>query len=445
MFYRLAIGAAAAFVLALGAFGLLARGGGGTPATAAPAPELPLPSAGTDQRIASLQDIVRARPREARGYVLLAGAYAQKLRETGDAQLYGKAERLLATALELDPSDPEALTQRGSLALSRHDFRAALRDARAARRAAPDLDRPFGVLVDALIELGRYDQAGAALQEMVDRKPDVASYARVSYWRELHGDLAGARRAMVLAIGAGSGSPEGAAYLGAQLSHLDLVRGRTAQAERAARAALHGFPGHPAAEAALARAQAARGRLPAAITRLRRLVARLPLPEHVIALGELEIAAGRPAAGRRDLALIGAQRRLLASSGVDMDAELAVFEADHGSPRRGVAHGRREWAAAASARSARRAVLLGRRAWASAPSVRSADALGWALTRAGRAEEGLRWARRALMLGSRDPSFLAHAGLAARATGDRAAARRLLTAARRSPALPPLLRREVER
>ena len=425
MLHRLAIGAAAAFVLALGAFGLLARGGGGTSAAVALAPQLPPPSAGVDQRIAALQGAVRARPRQAQGHVLLAGAYAEKLRQNGDAQLYGKAERLLARALELAPSDPGALTQRGALALSRHDFHAALRDARAARRAAPELDRPFGVLVDALIELGRYDQAGAALQEMVDRKPGVASYARVSYWRELHGDLPGARRAMVLAIGAGNGTPEGAAYLGAQLSHLDLLRGRTRLAERAARAALHRFPGHPAAEAALARAHAARGRLPMAIARLRALVARLPLPEHAIALGELEIAAGRRAAGERDLGLVDAQRRLLAATGVDTDAELALFEADHGSPRRGVA--------------------LGRRAWAAAPSVRSADALGWALTRAGRPREGLRWARRALALGSRDPSFLAHAGLAARAAGDREAAERLLGAARRSPALPPLLGREVQR
>jgi hypothetical protein len=69
--------------------------------------------------------------------------------------------------------------------------------------------------------------------------------------------------------------------------------------------------------------------------------------------------------------------------------------------------------------------------------VRSADALGWALTRSGRRAEGLRWARRALALGSRDPAFLAHAALA----GDGAAR----AAALRSPALSPLLRRELGR
>ena len=133
---------------------------------------------------------------------------------------------------------------------------------------------------------------------------------------------------------------------------------------------------------------------------------RLPLPEHVIALGEAELAAGRVAAGRRDLALVGAEQQLLSAAGVDTDVELAIFEADHGDPRR--------------------AVALARRGWAQAPSVRAADALGWALTRAGEPREGLRWARRALRLGSLDPLWRAHAGLSAVAAGGREEGRRQL-------------------
>ena len=105
-----------------------------------------------------------------------------------------------AAALELAPRNAAALTERGALELSRHDFRGGLRDAPAARRLAPDGRKPFGVLVDALVELGRYGQAERALQEMVDRKPDLAAYARVSYFRELHGDLDGARDALRAAV-----------------------------------------------------------------------------------------------------------------------------------------------------------------------------------------------------------------------------------------------------
>ncbi len=366
-------------------------------------PDAPRPGATTDQRIAILQATVRAQPTRADGYTLLAGAYRQKVRETGDATFYAKADRLTARALRLAPGDPAALTERAALEASRHDFRGALRDALAARRAAPAVDKPFGVLVDALVELGRYRAAGTALQQMVDRRPDLAAYARVSYFRELHGDLRGAAAAMRLAVSAGSGTAENTASVQALLGDLELARGRVDAAALAYRQALALVPRYAAADAGLARVEAARGDLPAAIRRLSGVVARLPLPQYVVALGETELAAGRRADARRDLALVGAEQRLLATNGVNTDVDLALFEADHGSPAR--------------------AVALGRRAWAQAPSVRSADALGWALTRAGRPREGLRWAHRALRLHSRDTMFLYHAGMTARAAGDRAAAR----------------------
>jgi len=420
MTHRVLITAAASFAIALGAFGLLARGGGPDRHAAAsrPAlPSLPPPSASTDERIAALQRTVRAQPRVAAGYTVLAGAYAQKVRETGDASFYNRADGALRRALQIDPGDAGALTQRGALQLSRHDFRGGLRDALLARRIAPQVDKPFGVLVDAMVELGRYGAAGRALQQMVDRKPDLAAYTRVSYFRELHGDLRGARSALVLASSAGGAAAENVAYVDTLLSHVDLLRGRLDLAEREAREALARFPGYAAADAALARVQLARGDMGGAIARLRGVVARLPLPEHVIALGEAQQAAGHVRAARRTFALVGAERRLLSSAGVNTDVELALFEADHGSPRR--------------------AIALGRAAWAAAPSVRSADALGWALTRSGRRSQGLRWARRALRLGSADPAFLAHAGVA----GDA----RARAAALRSRALPPLLREELTR
>jgi tetratricopeptide (TPR) repeat protein len=373
------------------------------------APDAPRPGASTDERIRALQAAVRAHPRSAGGYVLLAGAYRQKVRETGDGAYYAKAGGLLHRALALAPGDAGALTERAALELSRHDFRAGLRDALAARRAAPDVAKPFGALVDALVELGRYGPAARALQRMVDRRPDLAAYARVSYFRELHGDIPGAIVAMRLAVSAGGGVPENTAYAQALLGDLELARGRRATAAAAYRQALGLVPGHPAAEAGLARVQVARGDLDGAIRRLSRLVGRLPFPQYVVALGEAELAAGRAAAAARHLALVPVEQRLLAARGVNTDAELALFEADHGSPRR--------------------AVAPARSAWAAAPSVRSADALGWALTRSGDARSGVRWARRALRLGSRDAMFLYHAGMAARAAGERSAARRWLAGA----------------
>ena len=214
---------------------------------------------------------------------------------------------------------------------------------------------------------------------------------------------------MQRAVSAGGPVPENIAYVQALLGGLELERGRLGAARRAFDAALHAMPDYAPAAAGRARLAAATGDLPDAIARWRRVVNRLPLPEYVVGLGEAELAAGRRADGRRDLELVRAQVALLDGAGVNTDSELAIFEADHGSPLRGVG--------------------LARAAWRNAPSIRSADALGWALTRAGRPEAGLRWAHRALRLGTTDPSLRYHAGMTALAAGHRAEGRRQLRVA----------------
>lgn len=392
--------------------------------TAGPA-FVPATSQSTDARIASLQAAAKAQPEDPRAYASLAQAYLQKVRETGDASFYGRADAVLASALRLDPRSAEATVVAGTLALARHDFHGALELGRRGRALAPQLASPHAVLVDALIELGRYDDAGRELQRWVDLKPTLASYARVSYWRELHGDLDGAVDAMRAALSAGGDVAENGAYVQTLLGNLELQRGRVRSAALAYRAALARFAGYVPAQAGLARVAATRGELDDAARRYRSVVARLPLPEYVVGLGETELAAGRGAAARRDLALVGAEEKLLRSAGVDTDVDLALFEASHGSP----AH----------------AVELARRAWAAAPSVRSSDALGWALTRAGQPRQGLRHAQAALRLGSRDPLFLYHAAVAARGAGRDALARTWLKRASLNPALGPLYAAKARR
>src|SRR3954447_23053770 len=136
MTHRVLITAAASFAIALGAFGLLARGAGSHGPAASPSqlPKLPPPSASTDQRITALQQIVRAEPRSVEGYTFLAAAYAQKVRETGDAVCYNRAEGVLQHELKTDAAQAGAVTQPGALDLTRHDFRDGLRDAQLARR-----------------------------------------------------------------------------------------------------------------------------------------------------------------------------------------------------------------------------------------------------------------------------------------------------------------------
>ena len=407
--------AAATVVVLLVAVGVVAvsdrRGDGDRADTAAAAaPPAPLPaSAPLDRRIARLQAIVRAQPRSAARLTDLGVAYLQKVRETYDPAFYTRAEGVLKRAVGLAPRDTTALTGLAQLALGRHDFRLGLTRALVARRAAPASPVPYGALVDAQVELGRYDDAARSLQAMVDLRPDLASYARVSYFRELHGDLTGAVSAMRLAVSAGAGAAENIAYVQSLLGNLELTRGHVGAAQEAFATARSGDARYAPAQAGLAQVAVARGRLDEAIDLLTPVVDRLPLPQYAIALGEDELAAGRRAAARRTFALVDVERRLLQANGVNVDVELALFEADHGSTARGVRYARR--------------------AWAAAPSVRSADALGWALTRDGHPADGVRWARRALRLGWRDPTVLFHAGMSAKGAGDRDAARRWLRAA----------------
>jgi tetratricopeptide (TPR) repeat protein len=425
---RLLAATVTAFAVAALALALLNRG------SAPPAPRSSdAADAGvartTDDQIATLQRELRVRPEDLAATAGLADAYLQKVRETGDPSYYERAGSRLGAARERAPRDAGILNSAGTLALARHDFSGGLALGQAALRAAPGTVRPLGTIADAQIELGRYDDAGRTLQRMLDEKPSLASYARASYYRELHGDLGGAAAAMRLAVEAGGQAPENVAYVQTLLGNLELDRGRVGAARRAYRTALLRQPGFPAAGAGLARVEAAHGDLPGAIGRLRGVVARLPLPEYVVALGEAELAAGRRAAARRDLALVGAEERLLRANGVNTDVDLALYEASHGDPARGVA--------------------VARRAHSAAPSVRSADALGWALTRAGRAEAGLAYAHRAMRLGTRDPLFLFHAGIAARGAGHPDEARRLLAGSlelnpRFSPLWAPRARRALE-
>jgi len=405
----------AAFAAALALFALLTAGDapprailgdGGTSLAAA--------ARSTDARIAQMQRAVRASGGRAEALAALGLAYLQKVRETGDASYYARADAVLRDALRRSPSNLDALVGSGQLALARHDFAGALAVGERARAAHPGSLASAPILVDANVELGRYAVAERELQRFVDLKPALASYARVAYLRELHGDLAGAAGALRRAVSAGGGAPENVAYVQTLLGNLELERGRLRAARAAYGAALAGVPAYAPASAGLALLDAARGRYGPAIARLRAVVERLPLPQFVVALGETELAAGRRAAARRDFALVDAERRLLRAAGVDTDVDIALFEANHGSPAR--------------------AVELARRGRLRAPSVRSADALGWALTRAGRPAEGYAWARRALRLGSRDATFLYHAGMSARAAGRRDAARKLL---RRALALNP--------
>lgn len=360
--------------------------------------------------IANLQDRLRAAPNDRRSFADLGLAYVQQARVTADPSFYSKAEGALTRSLGLNGSGNfVALTGMASLAAARHDFAAALAWGEKAVAANPDSADARAVLGDAQLELGLYDQAFRTYQTMIDLRPDLSTYARVSYAWELQGDFDNAVRAMDLALDAAA-TPADAAWASNQLGELNWNHGRLAESERWYRRAIATDQTFVPSFAGLARIEAARGRIDRAIESLRRVVQRFPSPELVIALADLYTTSGRPEEAARQHALVRAQERLLHASGVNVDLEIALFDVDHGVD---LANG----------------LGAARREWARRKSIHVADALAWILHANGQHEEALRYANRALRLGTRNALFLFHRGMIERAMGKRLAARRDLASA----------------
>jgi tetratricopeptide (TPR) repeat protein len=369
----------------------------------------------TQAEIAGLQGELRLQPRNTKALETLGLAYLQRVRETGDASYYPKADGILHEALHVEPRDLIATAGLGQLALARHQFRRALALGLRARSISATTAGVYGVIGDAEIELGHYPQAFAAFNRMTALKPSVASYARVSYARELLGDTAGAARAMELASSAAVGEREAYAWTRVQLGLLQLSTGRAAEAAHNMRVALASFPGYPFALDGLAQSEAALGHLSRARTLEAQAVARVPLPQYVSFLGDVDAALGHRAAAAKQYALIGVIERLLAANGVRNDLDIALFDADHG-------------------RNPERTVTLARKGYAERPGIVGDDVLGWALARAGRCDEALPYSSRALRLGTKDALKVFHRGYVAACLGRRTEAR---TYYRRALAINP--------
>lgn len=367
-----------------------------------------IPAKSLADLVSSLQQRLRSDPGDWRSHARLGLAYVQQARLTADPSYYPKAQAVLERSLALHGQENfEALLGMASLAAARHQFEDALDWAEQARTANPHSADAHAVIGDALVELGRYDEAFDTYQAMVDLRPDLSTYARVSYAWELQGNHGNAVRAMDLALQA-AGSPADAAWASVHLGDLHFNAGRVEMAAEQYRRAGALDPSFVPARAGLARVAAARGRLSRAIDDLEWVVQRQPSPEYVIALGDLYAASGKTDQADGQYALVRAQERLLEASGVDVDLEIALFDADHGV---------RLPEALAAARSV----------WARRRSVQAADALAWTLYANGRFEEAIGHADESLRLGTENALFYFHRGMIELALGKNDAARRDLS------------------
>jgi tetratricopeptide (TPR) repeat protein len=387
------------------------------PATPPPtsSPQPPVTTSATVAEIDRLDAAVQANPANPDLQRQLGSALLQRIRETADPSLYAPAAAAFDRAKALAPDDALVWAGIATLQLGKHQFADALATARRAIDLAPGLAVARALEVDALVELGRYDDVDEAASAMLGLASDLSTLTRVSYLAELHGMLDLAVVAMRKAVAAGEQEhdpPENIAFAEAQLANLLAWTGDRVGAQQTYEDALRLVPGHAPSLAGLARLAVADGHLDQAITLLQRAADVVPLPEYVIALAAAETEAGRSTEAARDFDLARVEIRLFQAAGVSVDLDLALFEADHGSPAD--------------------ALTLARSAYGATPTVRAADAVAWALHRLGRDSEARPWADRTLRLGSPEPTFRFHAGAIAGALGDDRTARHDLEQALRT-------------
>jgi tetratricopeptide (TPR) repeat protein len=379
-----------------------------------------------DRQMHRAEAAIMAAPHRPDGYNLLAAAFIQKARETGDAGFYARAGAALDRSTQIAPDNFMAASLRATLLVAAHRFSEALQAARRAQSLNPESPDVYGAMTDALVELGDYTAAVQAAQKMMDLRPDLASYARVSYLRQLHGDTEGAVLAMRVAVDAADRrDPERAAWCLVQLGQQLMTLGRAGEAEQAFDAALDLFPNYYMALSAKAHARAAAGDFTSAIDLYKRSLARVPAPDTAIALGDLYTRLGQTNEAKRQYDLVEFIERSGPMAGA-YSRQMALFWADHDM-------------------RFDEAVEIMRRARHERADIYTCDALAWCLFKKGEIEQARQAITEAMRLQTRDARIFYHAGMIHAARGDRQnAAKYLKLALEINPAFD-LLQAEVAR
>lgn len=357
--------------------------------------------------IRSLEERVAAGATEPQPYAQLGLAYLRQARDEADPSSLPPAERALRKSIELQPRDNvEAFVGMAALANARHDFSQSVEWSRKAIRANPYGASAYGLLGDALFELGRVRAADAAYQKMVEVRPDVASYVRVSYAHQYHGRPQAALAVMELALDAAGPNGETAAWVRHQIGDVHAGLGDNREAKRQNEIGTQVAPGYAPPMVGLAEAHVATGKLEEAIELLEVAAADLPSLEYLVTLGDLYSATGRDEQARAQYEAVARRLAEYRRSGVLPDADFVLFYADHGL-RPGAA--------------LREAFAIYR----DRPTPKTADALAWTLHARGRDGAAWAYATEALRAQPRDASFAFHAAAIARSLGRNDLASRL--------------------
>ena len=378
-----------------------------------------------DEETGAALTLIGKAPDSPTGYTQLAAIYIKRARAGGDFSLNSKAAAAVDKALEIAPADVGARKLKASLFLTFHRFAEALEAGKKLQAEFPADAFVYGVLTDANVELGNYEQAVEAAQKMVDLKPNSNSYARVAHLRSLYGDHAGAVEMFKTAARtADPQDKEAQSWCLVRLGDELLKNGKYAEAEKVYDEALQNFPQFHLALAGKGRARAAQNDFETAVQFLSDAGNRVPNVETAILLGDIYTRQGSAEKARRQYDLVEV---IEGENGVNNDRKrLAVLWADHD-------------------RKLDEALAIARREYAQRRDIYTADALAWTLYKKGHLTDAKAAIAAALVPKANDARILYHAGMIEKDLGNRREARRLLETALKTNPMFDLLQAETAR
>lgn len=372
-------------------------------------PENPKSPSPAERSIAQATRLIEKNPKNFEAYNALALALSRRARETSDVSYYTQAESALRQSFTISPDNLDGARIHIWLLLGKHEFAAALEEARKLNKRMPDDVMTYGFLTDANVELGNYKDAETAAQMMLDLRPgNLPALTRAAYLRELFGDVDGSLELMNMALQSTAPSEvEDAAWILTQMAHLELSTGKTADAEQYLQRALTLFPGYHYALGNLAKVRIQQQRYDEAVQLLQQRYQAAPHAENLFDLAEALQLAGRSKDSSKAFAEFEQKSLLESNRGDNSNRELIFYYADH-------------------AHRPARSLDIAEREFARRHDVYTLDAYAWALHVNGRDQEARKRMDEALAVGIRDTKVLRHASEIALATGDRVAADKYL-------------------
>lgn len=240
---------------------------------------------------------LKANPSDAKQYIKLATVFITEGRITGNNGYYGNAAiKMLDQAIAKNPRDQdivfEGLSLKSAVLLNMHQFKNALDVAEQGQRLNDFNSGIYGALVDANVEMGNYADAVKDCDKMLTIRPDLRSYSRASYLRQIHGDNNGAIDAMKMAVESGVPGMESTEWSRVTWGDLYANIGKLDTAKMIYEASLNYRPGYPFAEMGLARVAAAHKNYDEAIVHTRNAIKVLSEVAFVSYLGDLYALKG---------------------------------------------------------------------------------------------------------------------------------------------------------